>query len=228
MNATTSLVLMMAGAYLIGAIPFGLLIGLTQGVDVRTAGSRNIGATNVGRVLGRRFGVLAFVLDVLKGLLTTALAGWALVELGGQAGPPEQVRYLCWLTIGVICILGHNFPIYLAFNGGKGVATSLGVALGVYPHLTFPALAAFVIWGVVVAVSRYISLGSIAAGITFPILFVAAARYRGLSVTTDGWPLLLLSLLMSLLVLVRHLGNIRRLAAGTEPKLGAGQVQQAG
>ncbi len=97
--------------------------------------------------------------------------------------------------------------------------------MGVYPHLTIPALAAFVIWGIVVAVSRYISLGSIAAGIAFPILFVATARYRGLSVTTDGWPLLLFSLLMSLLVLVRHLGNIRRLAAGTEPKLGAGQVQ---
>jgi glycerol-3-phosphate acyltransferase PlsY len=227
MNATTALVLLITGAYLIGAIPFGLLIGLTQGIDVRTAGSRNIGASNVGRLLGRRFGVLVFVLDVLKGLVPTALAGWALVELGGQAGPPEQLRYLCWLTIGVVCILGHNYPIYLAFNGGKGVATSLGVALGVYPHLTIPALAAFVIWAVVVAVSRYISLGSIAAGIAFPILFLAAASYRGLSVTADGWPLLVFSLLMSLLVVVRHLGNIRRLAAGTEPKLGGGQVQQA-
>ena len=220
MSAITTVALLIVGAYLVGAIPFGLLIGRMRGIDVRTAGSKNIGATNVGRLLGRKFGLLVFVLDVLKGLIPTAIAGWVLLGLGGRAGPPEPVRYLCWLTIGAACVVGHNFPVYLGFAGGKGVSTSLGVTLGIYPDLTYPAVTAFLIWAIVVGVSRYISLGSIIAGIAFPILFVAVTRYRGRGVMRECWPLLVFSLLLALLVLIRHRANLGRLLAGTESKIG--------
>lgn len=220
MSATAIVALLMLGAYLIGAIPFGLVVGWARGIDVRNAGSRNIGATNVSRLLGRKYGLLVFALDVLKGLIPTAVAGWVLIGLGGRVGPPEPVRYLCWLTIGAACVLGHNYPVYLGFAGGKGVSTSLGVTLGIYPDLTYPAIAAFVIWAIVVGASRYISAGSITAGIAFPILFVVVSRYRGGDVIGESWPLLAFSLLLALLVLVRHRVNLGRLLAGTESKIG--------
>ncbi|HUU84585.1 MAG TPA: glycerol-3-phosphate 1-O-acyltransferase PlsY [Phycisphaerae bacterium] len=226
MSATATLVLLIVGAYLMGGIPFGLLVGWVKGIDVRTAGSRNIGATNVSRLLGRPYGVLVFALDVLKGLVPTVIAGSVLIGLGGREGPPEAVRYLCWLAIGIACVLGHNYPVYLGFRGGKGVSTSLGVTLGVYPDLTIPGLAAFGIWVIVVATSRYISVGSVAAGVAFPILFLVIARYRGRSVIDECWPLLAFSVLLGVLVVVRHRANLGRLLAGTESKIGRRPMEQ--
>ena len=107
------------GAYLLGAIPFGLLIGRARGVDVRTQGSRNIGATNVGRVLGRKWGYLCLALDILKGFVPTLSA--ALLLRGDRADPRQQ---LLVLLVAVAAVLGHVFPVYLGFRGGKGVATS--------------------------------------------------------------------------------------------------------
>jgi len=220
MSPTVLVVLLMVGGYLIGGIPFGLLAGRMRGIDVRTTGSKNIGATNVGRLLGRWYGVLVFVLDVLKGLVPTLAAGCVLIGLSGRANLSEPGRYLCWLGVGAACVVGHNYPVYIRFRGGKGVSTSLGVALGIYPELTYPALLAFGVWLIVVAASRYVSLGSVVAGIAFPVAFAVLSSYRQQSVFSDSWPLLAFSLLLCVLVLLRHRSNLGRLLAGTESKIG--------
>jgi len=220
MNPVLTVALLAAAAYLVGAIPFGLLVGRWRGIDVRTVGSRNIGATNVGRQLGRPCGILVFVLDVLKGLVPTAVAGWVLIGLAQEANLADPVRYLCWLGTGAASVVGHNYPIYIGFRGGKGVSTSLGVALGVYPMLTIPALIAFGVWAVVVAVSRYVSLGSMAAGVAFPIAFLAVSSRRQPAGLSESWPLLVFAVLIGLLVLLRHRSNLRRLIAGTETRIG--------
>ncbi len=210
---------MCVGCYLIGAIPFGFIVGRTKGVDIREAGSGNIGATNVGRLFGRPWGIFVFALDVCKGLIPTIAAG---VIIKGQLEGWQTslaVGNLLWLGSGICCVLGHNFPVFLRFRGGKGVATSLGVVLGVYPYLAIPGLAAFVIWATVTLVSRYVSLGSVVAAVALPILFVCYMRFRGESILGDNWPLLMFLLLVGSLVIYRHRGNIARLRAGTESKI---------
>jgi glycerol-3-phosphate acyltransferase PlsY len=213
--------LLVVGGYLFGSVPFGLLVGRMGGVDVRTQGSGNIGATNVGRLLGRPYGMLVFALDVLKGLAPMLLAGWALADLWAETQQAQAARYLCWLGVGAASVIGHNYPVYLGFRGGKGVSTSLGVTLGVYPDLTVPALVALMVWVIVVAVSRYVSLGSVCAGIALPVVFAALSSYRGVSLLSERWPLTVFALLMTTLVLIRHRSNLGRLLAGTEAKIGS-------
>ena len=209
-----------AFCYLIGAIPLGYLAGRLRGVDLRAQGSGNIGATNVGRVLGRPWGVGVFVLDVGKGLVPMLVSGAILGahevrwELAGSS------RNLIWLAGGACCILGHNFPVYLKFRGGKGVATSLGVVLGVYPYLTMAGLAAFVVWLGVTLSTRYVSAGSVSAAIALPLLLAGGTLWGGYAVFADSWPLLGFSILAGGLVLYRHRENISRLRAGTENKIG--------
>src|SRR5215208_4938827 len=130
-------------AYLVGSIPFGLIVGLARGVDVRTAGSGNIGATNVGRLLGGRFFALVFIFDLLKGLLPMIAAG---LVLGFRA--EDRTGYLLWLLVGFAAILGHMFSAFLKLKGGKGVATSAGVMLGLWPYFTLPGLVGAAVWGV--------------------------------------------------------------------------------
>ena len=220
MKVSVVVPLLLVGAYLVGSIPFGVLIGWVGGVDVRRQGSGNIGATNVGRLMGRRYGVLVFVLDLLKGLGPTLMAGWVLAKLWDGPGGSEAARYLCWLAVGAACVIGHNCPVYLGLRGGKGVSTSLGVTLGVYPDLTWPALVALGVWVVVVGISRYVSLGSICAGIALPIAFVVVSACSGRGVLSGGWPLLVFTLLLASLVVVSHRSNLGRLLAGTEAKIG--------
>jgi glycerol-3-phosphate acyltransferase PlsY len=174
----------------------------------------------VGRALGRKFGGLVFVLDMLKGLLPTLAAGAILARSAAADGWSEPTRYIWWLAVGVACVLGHNYPIYLRFRGGKGVATSLGVTLGVYPDLTYPALIALGVWAVVVVISRYVSLGSICAGIALPVAFVSLSTLRSRSIVSESWPLLAFSLLLTAMVIIRHRSNVGRLLAGTESKIG--------
>src|SRR5262249_25677299 len=142
-------------SYLAGAVPFGYLVGRWRGVDIFARGSGNIGATNVGRVLGRRFGVLVLVLDALKGALPT-LAAAALHRALRPALPPAPLP----IVAGVSAFLGHLFPVYIRFRGGKGVATGAGVVAVLLPLET---LAALLTWLVVVCASRYVSLASLAA-----------------------------------------------------------------
>ncbi|UCD28880.1 MAG: glycerol-3-phosphate 1-O-acyltransferase PlsY [Planctomycetota bacterium] len=215
---------LLLGGYLCGSIPFGLLIGLLKGVDIRTIGSKNIGATNAGRVLGRRYGILVFLLDVLKGLLPTLLAGVMLKRLvvtSGEAGAGSTV-YLLWVLVGAACILGHMFPIYLKFSGGKGVATSLGVILGIYPYYTWPGLIAFALWGLVVLTTRYVSLASVTAAVGFPIIFALIGYLQSgrWGLARQLWPLQLFGVIIAILVVYRHRSNIQRLITGTENKIG--------
>ncbi len=212
-------------AYLIGAIPFGLLVGLTRGVDIREHGSRNIGATNAGRVLGRRWGLLCLVLDVLKGFLPVLTA--ALVLPGAEA---SAARLLQLLGIGVAAVLGHVFPVYLRFRGGKGVATTVGVALGIFPYYTIAMLAALACYALVRWASGLVSLGSLTIAVVFPISVFICVRYFGLPMS-DSWPLESIATLLGLLIIIRHRTNIVRLLRGQEMQLrqpGAGHVQSPG
>ncbi len=205
-------------SYLIGAIPFGYVVGWLKGIDIRQHGSGNIGATNVGRVLGRSYGLLVFGLDVLKGFAPTLLASLAIARWG-----PSGAAYLLGVVASASgCILGHVFPIYLGFRGGKGVATSLGVLLGIYPYFTLAGVGAFLLWVALTLGSRYVSVGSVGAAVAFPIVFVVLSRWRAGSWGGADvlWPLYVFSVLIAALVVWRHRSNIRRLLNGTEPQIG--------
>jgi acyl phosphate:glycerol-3-phosphate acyltransferase len=237
MNTTAAWFFWLAGAYLVGSIPFGLLIGLARGVDIRDSGSGNVGATNAGRVLGKSWGLLCFLLDVGKGLGPTLGYGlWAGlacldpgldpggtlgVTSGGVSGTEVggMVAALGWLAVSVAAVLGHVFPIWLRFKGGKGVATGLGVVLGFWPVLTIPGVIAGLSWVVVAKRTGYVSLASILAACSLPVLAVVSAicwgRSAGETTVYAG-----VTLVLALLIVVRHRGNLGRLRAGTEPKAG--------
>jgi len=201
-------------AYVIGSTPFGAIIARAKGVDLRKAGSGNVGATNVGRVLGRKWGYLCFVLDVLKGLVPILLAGALLRRCEDF---PTQLHQAAWLAVGMGAIAGHVLSFYLRFRGGKGVATSLGVILGIYPYFTWAALAVLGLWVVVTLISRYVSLGSIVAAVAFVPLFTAFNWPQ----VRDLWPMGAFAAVMVALIVYRHRGNIQRLLAGKENKIGA-------
>jgi glycerol-3-phosphate acyltransferase PlsY len=203
-------------AYLSGSVPFALLLGLARGVDIRKHGSGNVGATNCGRVLGRKWGVACFLLDVLKGSLPVAAAGVAMGWTDGQAPGAWPWQ---WLSIAAAAVLGHVFPVWLRFRGGKGVATGFGVLLGVWPILTLAGVAGVVTWLAVLGVFRYVSLASIVAALALPLYAAAAGAWLGWSMQ-QRLPFIIVSAALAVLVAVRHRGNIRRLLAGTEPRVG--------
>lgn len=194
---TLTIFLLAVLAYLIGSIPFGLLIAKTQGKDIRRLGSGNIGATNVLRCLGKPLGITCFILDVLKGFLP-AFFFPKLGNCGAEFG----------ILFGAAAILGHNFPVFLKFKGGKGVATSAGVLLGVAP---LAVVAGLVTWGIVFYLSGYVSLGSIIA--TLAVVFTGWLRIHHYGKST-AFALTLLGALS----IYRHRANIQRLRAGTENK----------
>jgi acyl phosphate:glycerol-3-phosphate acyltransferase len=197
-------VLSIVSAYLLGAVPFGFLIARARGIDIRAVGSGNIGATNVFRAVGKGWGVLTFVCDVLKGLAAVALLPRLVgcnAETGGTILP-----VLC----GAAAVAGHNWPVYLRFKGGKGVATSAGVLLGLAPAAVGIGLAA---WIAVFAVLRYVSLAS--------MLAAAAAAAAAWWLRGDGALFVPAALTaLAVLTVVRHRDNIRRLRQGTEHRFG--------
>ena len=206
-------------AYLVGSTPFGVIIARLRGVNLREHGSGNVGATNVGRVLGAKWGYLCFILDVLKGFGPTLAAGWMLTGLSGDV--PELNRQWCWMLVALGALLGHVLSFWLKFRGGKGVATGLGVVLGIWPFLTAAGATALAIWVLVTLISRYVSLGSILAALSFGPLFVGWNCLRGdWQTVLDLWPLGLFASLIAMVVIVRHRSNISRLLAGTESKIG--------
>lgn len=194
MTASPAIVLS-AVAYLVGSIPFGLLIAKSKGKDIRKLGSGNIGATNVLRCLGKPAGITCFALDVLKGWIPAAL-----FPNIGNVDPSFGILF------GAAAILGHNFPIFLKFKGGKGVATSAGVLIGVAPLAVVLGL---LTWVIVFKTSGYVSLGSIIAA-AIVILTGWTAGYSPVTATA-------LTLLGGLTI-YRHRSNIQRLRAGTENK----------
>jgi acyl phosphate:glycerol-3-phosphate acyltransferase len=204
-----------------GSIPVGLWIGKLKGVDVRTVGSGNIGAMNVARALGSRWFVVVFGLDLLKGLAPTVAVGVLLSQPWAEVEMTETVRDLCWLGVGICAVFGHNYSPFVGFKGGKGVSTSLGVALGIYPDLTIPAACCFVVWVLGISITRMSSVGSLLGGVMFPILYVAlAGRFDG-SRGVSG-PLLAFTLVTAGLIVARHRANIARILSGTEPRVGDG------
>ncbi|MBC8471037.1 MAG: glycerol-3-phosphate 1-O-acyltransferase PlsY [Planctomycetes bacterium] len=200
------------GAYLLGSIPFGLLIAKAHGKDLRSIGSGNIGATNVSRALGRKWAYVCFALDVLKGMVPMLIIMFI-------AEPAGVVMLLLWLVVGCAAISGHIFPIYLKFKGGKGVATSFGIALGLWPYYTIGALFAIAIWAVVVLIWRYVSLASIVGSVSFPVVLIVAIILKPGWDFFSLWPLLVAATAIPLMVIIRHRENIKRLLAGTESKI---------
>lgn len=204
---------LIAAAYLVGSIPFGVIVARAHGVDLRKVGSGNIGATNVGRTLGKKWGIVCFVLDMLKGLLPMLAAMWMLPQ---EKGPTEL---WIWLGTGGATIIGHVFPIYLGFRGGKGVSTSLGVLLGLWPYYTVCGLVAAVSWLVTVWIWRYVSLGSIVLALSFEASLLVAIAIVPSWKMSQLWPLVVFAVVMAGLVILRHKDNIGRLMAGTESKV---------
>lgn len=218
MTAWPWIIASLAG-FVSGSIPFGLLIGRIKGVDVREHGSRNIGATNVGRVLGRPFGYACFVLDALKGAVPVLLAGVLLAE----HVPDAQRTGLLMPLIGIAAILGHIYSPWVSFKGGKGVATSFGALLAMWPLMTFPALGALLLWVVVVKVTHYVSAASMIAALALPVLLLVRARaWPGSEPMqpAEFLPLLIVVTLLAALVIWKHRANIARLRAGTELRVG--------
>ncbi len=211
-------------AYLLGSIPFGLLIAKAHGKDLRSIGSGNIGATNVARALGRKWAYVCFVLDVLKGavpMLATSIlvSRYSFLDKHPASGIEYHVVLWLWLAVGCAAILGHIFPIYLKFKGGKGVSTSFGVALGLWPYFTICALFAIAIWIVVVLMGRYVSLASITGSIAFPIVLIVSILLVPGWELFSLWPLLIAACVIPLMVIIRHRENIKRLLTGTESKI---------
>ena len=182
-------------AYLIGGIPFGyLLVRLKTGRDVRSMGSGNIGATNVLRTAGRGIGVLTLLLDILKGYLAVWLMGYF-------AGDSPV-----WLSAAALAVMaGHAFPIFLKFKGGKAVASFLGAFLYLTP---VPLLAILVVFVIAVAVTNYVSFGSVLAAGTFPLAVFLILH--------PDWPILGAALAAGILIVYRHRANLERISSGTE------------
>ncbi len=189
-------------SYLLGAVPFGLLVGKMRGVDVRTVGSKNIGATNVLRTVGKPWGILTFVLDALKGFIPA----FSFPILESRFGMDFQSLEVAQLVGGACAIIGHNFPVYLGFKGGKGVATSAGALLGIAPLAAVVGLA---VWIAIFYGTRYVSLASIHAAAVVPVIGWIYYRAAGPTI-----PIALT--LLAVLIILRHRANIKRLLNGTE------------
>jgi glycerol-3-phosphate acyltransferase PlsY len=215
MSPAAQLLALVPVAYLIGSVPFGLIVGRMKGVDPRLSGSGNIGATNVARALGgKRWFFLVFFLDLFKSLGPMLVAS-AIVNRVPREQHDWHV-YAMWLLVGFAAVLGHMFSVFLAFKGGKGVATSAGVMLGLWPFFTIPGFVAIGVFIVAFYLTRYISLGSILGAATLPVAYLAIGLARGWPVFGDQLPLLVFAVLMAAMIVWKHRTNIARLRAGTE------------
>ena len=205
-----AIVAALAIGYVCGSLPCGLWLGRAfRGVDVRTLGSGNLGATNVFRSLGRGLGLLTLVLDMLKGTVPVVIVPRLDVAAAFPGGTAA-----CAISVGAAAILGHMFTFLAGFRGGKGVATAAGVVLALFPAAFGIAVLVFVL---TVAVSRYISLGSMLAAVAFAVIVAVGARGAEAPLRIG------FSVVVALLVIARHHGNIRRLARGEERRFSWGR-----
>lgn len=224
---TLTWIICVLAAYLIGSIPFGVIIGRAKGIDIRQHGSRNVGATNVGRVLGKKFGLVCFLLDALKGFastfgagLITGAAGTALVALS-----LESTAW--WLGVAIAAVIGHMNSIFIGFKGGKGVATGFGALLGMWPVLTIPALLALAVWIIIVCITKYVSVASMLAAMSLPVWAGMIAVFSGAETIPSAadrlwaaWPVVAALAGLAALVVWKHRTNLIRLKLGTEPTIG--------
>ncbi|MEM6459666.1 MAG: glycerol-3-phosphate acyltransferase [Planctomycetota bacterium] len=221
--------LWLVAAFLCGSVPFAVLIARSKGVDLRQHGSGNPGATNLGRAVGKKWGLLCFVLDVGKGLVPTLLFLVPLAdgslreryELHPQGlesvSNGDAWRYVQWVLVAIAATLGHVFSPWLKFRGGKGVATGLGGALGLFPVVTVPGLLAFGLWYATCKATGYVGLASVVAAGALPVMTLGSCLLLGL---TPGETAVFVGLtaLLAAVVIARHRGNLARIRAGTEPK----------
>ena len=233
MNMTWALVIV--AAYLLGSIPFGVLIGRARGVNLLAEGSMNPGASNVTRLLGKRLGMLCFFLDMGKGMIPVIVAGVTFDLLGDRpvsSDPTVAVltRTEMWLWLSVACaaVLGHMRSPWLGFRGGKGVATGFGAMVAMWQVLTLPALAAIVVWYGLLRATRYVSVASVLAVMSLPVGYLLSvlpgdALEQPLSTSIDrlmvASPPLIVTTVMALLIAYLHRGNLARIRRGEEPKV---------
>lgn len=221
-NDVTLWIGFIAAAYLAGSIPFGLLIGRLRGVDIRKHGSGNIGATNAGRVLGKKYGALCFALDVLKGAAPVLIAGVVMETLEARRMDAATVAW--WFAVAIGAIAGHMHPVWLRFKGGKGVATGFGSLLAMWPVTSVAAIGALLVWLASVWFTSLAGISSCLAALCLPAFIAIAAVFLGdpdapaIARLGDYWPAIVLAGAMAAIVIWRHRGNIRRTIAGTEPK----------
>ncbi|MGJ8674220.1 glycerol-3-phosphate 1-O-acyltransferase PlsY [Rubritalea sp.] len=216
-------------AFLLGSIPFGLLIAKSKGINIRKHGSGNIGATNVLRVVGKKFGITCFVLDFIKGLIPSVI-GLSLIQYLGQSQTmtigaltdmanilPETERttvQVLQLVTGLCAILGHNYSPWVGFKGGKGIATSAGVFCAFAPF-AIPLL--IIVWCAFFFTTRYVSVASIAASAALPISIIWGSWYHG-KIANGTWnkPLFFFSVFIGAMAIWKHRSNIQKLINGTE------------
>lgn len=213
-------------AFLLGSIPFGLIMARAKGINIREHGSGNIGATNVLRVMGKKYGIPCLLLDALKGFIPVVLA-ISLIRFSGMHNPmsltalgpyslefPRFTAQTLQVVTGLLAILGHNYSLWAGFKGGKGIATSAGVLIALMPA----AVGILgVIWLLVFAVSRYVSLASIVAAAALPFVTLLGSWLHG-KVQNGTWnkPLFLFTFIIAVLAVWKHRPNLQRLRAGTE------------
>ena len=201
-------------SYLIGSISFAMLIAKANGIDLRKVGSGNLGATNLSRACGKNWAYVCFLLDTFKGFVPAFCARYFLFS-----GDAASSHFWFWLAVGAAAILGHVFPFYLKFKGGKGVATSFGVVLGIWPYYTLPGIVAFILWATIVLIFKYISLAAIISAAAFPFIMIAMTAFLEDWRFAVLWPLIAAAAVLCSLVIFLHRANIKRLIAGTEHKV---------
>lgn len=194
-------------AYLFGSFPAGYFAGRLTGVDVRSQGSGNIGATNVLRVLGKRWGYAVFAADAFKGFAAVRLAFYLAQRIPSA---PPYAEYFAILA-AIMCIVGHTCPVWLRFKGGKGVATSAGAVFGLMP---LAAVTIFLVWVIVFEVTRYVSVASVVAAVSLPAVVALLWRWQ----IVESPVLLCFSAVIAMLVVWRHRSNFSRLLNGTEQR----------
>src|SRR6266496_6762813 len=202
-----TLVIVLVVSYLLGSIPFGYLAGRIAGVDIQKGGSGNIGATNVLRALGKPYGYAVFVLDFLKGLGAVEISVLITTRVRPEWGSPE----IFGIVAAASAVIGHCFPLWLKFRGGKGVATSAGALFGLMP---FAMLIGVIIWILIFWLTRYVSLASVVAAVALPLVIAIMTRLH----QSYGKALFYSSLCIAAVVIWRHQSNLSRLMRGREPR----------
>jgi len=206
-------------SYGVGSTPFGVLIAKAKGINIREHGSKNIGATNVGRILGKQFGFTCFVLDVCKGAIPVLIVGNIAGTLGTPINEISTNAMLLWICVALAALFGHMYSPWLKFGGGKGVATTFGGMAAMWPLLTIPILLALLAWIVTVQCSKMISLASLVASL---VMFVDAFVLVVMNSTVEhAWPILVVTGLITLMVFWKHRSNIGRMIRNEEPRMGS-------
>jgi glycerol-3-phosphate acyltransferase PlsY len=193
-------------SYLMGSVPAGYIAGRFAGIDIRRVGSGNIGATNVLRVLGKPYGYAVFLFDFCKGV--GAVRASILIINAAHSGNHQESE-LVGVMAGVLCVLGHTYPVWLGFKGGKGVATSVGVLFGLMPVAALTVLA---VWFVTFQATKYVSVASIVAAVALPVIAAVMVHFE-----KAGMPLVYFSACLAVVIVWRHRSNVSRLMKGTEP-----------